>query len=157
MDEIVIRTAGLRDLDVLLKFEKAMIEAERPFDSTIRSGSDIRYYDLDGLIASEDTEIVVAEIGDTIIGSGYARIEASKAYLEHRQHAYLGFMYVVPEHRGKGVNGKILNVLESWAASRNITELRLEVYFENAAAIRAYEKSSYKSLVVEMRKGLSRT
>ena len=153
MGEIVVRPAAPTDLDVLLKFEQAMIEAERPFDRTIRTTGDVRYYDLEELISSADAEIVVAETDDEIVGCGYARIESSKAYLKHRNHSYLGFMYVVPEHRGKGVNKKIVDVLEAWSTSRGISELRLEVYVENAAAIRAYEKSGYSRHVLEMRKG----
>jgi GNAT superfamily N-acetyltransferase len=156
MGEIVIRPAVLADLDVLLKFEQAMIEAERPFDSGIRTGTDVRYYDLEALIASDDAEVIVAEIDSEIIACGYARIESSKAYLKHRQHSYLGFMYVVPEHRGKGVNKKVLEVLEAWSDSKGIYELRLEVYVENAAAIRAYEKSGYRGDILEMRKALTR-
>ena len=64
-------------------------------------------------------------------------------------------MYVVPEHRGKGVNRKIVEVLETWSAARGVTELRLEVYVENAAAILAYDKSGYVGHVLEMRKGLT--
>ena len=152
MGEITVRPAARTDLGVLLKFEQAMIEAERPFDSTIRSGDDVRYYDLKALIASPDAELVVAEIAGEISGSGYARIESSKAYRKHRKHSYLGFMYVVPEHRGKGVNKRIVEALESWSASKGVTEMRLEVYVNNGAAIRAYEKTGYSANILEMRK-----
>ena len=97
MDELQIRPAEIRDLDTLLPFEQAMIEAERPFDDTIRTGADVRYYDLEELIASPEAEVVVAEIGTEIIGSGYAKLETSDPYLKHSKHSYLGFMYVVPE------------------------------------------------------------
>jgi len=155
MREIVIRPATLSDLSVLLVFEQAMIEAERPFDSTIRTGDDVRYYDLEELISSSDAEIVVGEIDGEIIGCGYARIESSKAYLKHRKHSYFGFMYVVPEQRGKGVNKKVIEVLEAWSASKDVYALRLEVYVENASAIRAYEKTGYNRNLLEMRKDLA--
>ena len=155
MDQVIIRPAHLSDLELLLKFEQAIIENERPFDETIRSGEDVRYYDLADLISSPDAEVVVAELGSEMIGSGYARIENSEPYLEHRRHSYLGFMYVVPEHRGKGVNKKIVTALEAWSLSRGVTEMQLEVYVENLAAIKAYEKSGYARLILQMRKGLS--
>src|SRR5687768_7344742 len=98
MEQLTIRPATPADLERLLEFEQAMIVAERPFDETIRKGEGVRYYDLEGLIAAPNVEIVVAEYGSEIIGCGYARIEDSKPYLNHRQHAYLGFMYTVPEH-----------------------------------------------------------
>ena len=153
-DEVVIRQATVSDLEILLEFEQAMIEAERPFDPAIRRGEDVRYYDLEKLIRSTDSEILVAEIGGQVIGCGYARIEPSKAFFRHDRHSYLGFMYVVPEHRGKGVNKAVLDALEAWTESRGVNEMQLEVYVQNIAAIRAYEKSGFAANVLEMRKSL---
>lgn len=156
MDEVVIRPANLRDLETLLAFEQAIIEAERPFDDTIRAGPDVRYYDLEALITSPDAEVVVAECDSQVIGAGYARIEASEPYLKHRKHSYLGFMYVIEEHRGKGVNGKIVEALEAWSVAQGVSEMQLEVYTDNTAARNAYEKSGYTSMILTMRKGLSK-
>ncbi len=64
------------------------------------------------MINASHVEIVVAEIRSEIIGSGYARIESAKPYLKHQKHAYLGFMYVVPDYRGKGVIQKIIEALK---------------------------------------------
>jgi len=154
MDQVVVRRANLDDLELLLAFEQAMIEAERPFDETIRSGDDVHYYDLKTLISSPEAEVLIAELGSEIIGSGYARIEAAELYLNHDKHSYLGFMYVVPEHRGKGVNKMIVEALEAWSLSQGVSEMQLEVYVKNAAAIKAYEKSGYDALLLTMRKGL---
>jgi GNAT superfamily N-acetyltransferase len=154
MSEVMIRPARLTDLDTLLAFEQAIIEAERPFDETIRTGDDVHYYDLSDLIESPDAEVVVAESDSEIIASGYARIEESEKYLKHPRHSYLGFMYVVPEHRGKGINKLIVDSLESWSLSKGVPEMQLEVYAENAAAIRAYEKAGYSGLILQMRKAL---
>jgi len=157
MDEIIVRPANLGDMDRLLSFEQAIIESERPYDPALRSRGDVHYYDLENLITSPDVEVVVAETPGKIIGSGFARIESSEAYLKHREHSYLGFMYVVPEYRGKGVNKKIVAALEAWSVSQGVTEMQLEVYVENAAAIRAYEKSGYGGLILQMRKRLFNT
>jgi GNAT superfamily N-acetyltransferase len=154
MEQLKTRPANLKDLDRLLAFEQAIIEAERPFDETIRSGNGVHYYDLEALISSPDAKVVVAELGSEIIGSGYARIETSETYLSHRRHSYLGFMYVVPEHRGKGINGMIVAELESWSFSQGVKEMQLEVYAENAAAIKAYGKAGYAPLILQMRKDL---
>jgi GNAT superfamily N-acetyltransferase len=63
-------------------------------------------------------------------------------------------MYVVPEYRGKGVNRKIIEVLKQWSVSQNVTEVRLEVYIKNLAAIKAYEKAGFTPHMMEMRMGL---
>ncbi len=153
MSEIIIRKATIHDLEILLRFEQNLIAAEQSFDNTLKKGY-IHYYDIAEMIKAPHIEVVVAEFNDEIIGSGYARIETAKPYLAHQQHAYLGFMYVDPAHRGKGANKKIIETLKKWAIAQNITELRLDVYHNNLAAIKAYEKAGFTRHVVEMRMGL---
>ncbi len=153
MQEITIRKASINDLETLLQFEQGVINAERPFDSTLKT-EPTHYYDLKEMISATHIELLVAESGDEIIGSGYARIENAKPYLKHQQHAYLGFMYVKPENRGKGVNQKIIKALKQWSISQNITEMRLDVYQNNLAAITAYEKVGFAKHMIHMRMGL---
>lgn len=137
-------------MEILLQFEQGVIAAEQPFDCTLRT-RDVRYYDLDEMIKAAHIELLVAEQDGGVIGCGYARIEKSKHYLQHLQHAYLGFMFTHPDHRGKGVNLAIINALKKWAAAQNVFELRLEVYTENTAAVKAYKKAGFNPLMLEMR------
>lgn len=148
--KIITRKANPSDLDTLLSFEQGIITAERPFDSTLKEG-EIHYYDLAKLIDDPNFEVIVAELDGEVIGSGYARITQSKDYLKHHRHCYLGFMYVKPEHRGKGVNNKVLEALKQWTIGQGINELRLEVYNDNQPAIRAYEKAGFIPNLLEMR------
>ena len=150
MENIIIRPASFADMDTLLRFEQGVITAERPFDPTLKDDP-IRYYDLAGMIERQDIELLVAELNGRLIASGYARIEEAKIYLKHPKHAYLGFMYVEPAHRGKELNQKIITALKKWAAERNINELRLEVYHDNLPAIKAYEKIGFSKLMIKMR------
>jgi GNAT superfamily N-acetyltransferase len=148
---IHIRPATLADLPTLLQFEQGVVTAERPMDPTIKAGP-INYYNLPAMIASPNTQLLVAELDGQLIASGYARIEpADRHYLIHKQYAYLGFMYVEPAHRGKGVNKLILEALTQWARTQGLTELRLEVYYVNEPAIRAYEKAGFTRHLIEMR------
>jgi GNAT superfamily N-acetyltransferase len=150
---ISVRKATPADLPTLLRFEQGVITAERPMDPTIQDGP-IHYYDLNKMLASSHIYLVVAETEGTLIGSGYARIDPSRHYLKHTQHAYLGFMYVEPAYRGKGVNQLIIDALKAWARSQNLTELRLDVYTTNDNAIRAYEKAGFTPYLINMRMGL---
>lgn len=150
MDQIIIREAVASDLPLLLVFEQGVIAAERPFDKTL--GDDpIYYYDLELMLTAPHIHLVVAELDGELIGSGYARIEDAKPYSRHRQHAYLGFMYTLPSYRGKGVNKRIIETLKDWSRTKNITELRLDVYYANEPAIRAYEKTGFVKHMIEMR------
>jgi GNAT superfamily N-acetyltransferase len=150
MANIHIRPATTADLPALYRFEQGVIAAEHPFDPTLKPDP-IHYYDLPAMIAAPEVHLLVAGLHDQLVGSGYARIEPAKPYLRHATHAYLGFMYVDPAHRGKGINALIIEGLREWARSRGITELRLDVYKQNTSAIRAYEKAGFIPHMLNMR------
>lgn len=145
-----IREAKIEELEILLEFEQGIVVAERPMNPCLKDG-EIHYYDLAKLVESDSCGVFVAELDGELIASGYALEKEAKDYLKHEKYAYLGFMYVKPEHRGKGVNQKILDALLDWAKRRNLTEIRLEVYSENASAIKAYEKAGFEPHLLEMR------
>ena len=147
---IEVRKAIETEIEILLSFEKGIIEAERPFDNTLKEG-EIHYYDLIELIKSKKAEVLVAEVDKEIVGSGYAKILPAEPYQKYSEYAYLGFMFVKPAFRGQGINQKILQGLIDWAKNQNLTEVRLEVYDENTIAKNAYLKAGFKPNLLEMR------
>jgi ribosomal protein S18 acetylase RimI-like enzyme len=151
--EIKIRSARPEDLPILLSFEQGIIRAERPYDHTLKPDP-ISYYDVGALISDKDAEVAVAELDGQLIGSGYARRKASRHYLTPSEHAFIGFLYVDPEHRGKGVNKRVLDHLFAWAKANDLPEVHLTVYPENASAVRAYEKAGFDHYLLEMRVNL---
>jgi len=148
--EIIIRQAKESEINVLIEFEQGIVEAERPFDNTLKPGQ-IHYFDLLELIKSREAEVLVAVVDDQLVGSGYAKLLDAKPYQKYEKNAYLGFMYVRPEYRGQGINKMILHRLIDWAKERNISEVRLQVYEENTSAIKAYAKAGFKPNLLEMR------
>ena len=150
MDELVIREAQIDDLNTLLEFEQALVLAERPYDECIRQDP-VHYYDLQELIQDPDVAVVVAEYKGEIVSSGSCRARKARIYLDHQEYAYLGFMYTLPDYRGRGINRQIIDYLSNWAVKRDLYELRLTVYDENTAAIQAYEKAGFSKHIVEMR------
>lgn len=150
MTEIQIRPARLEELPILLEFEQGIITFERPYDSTL-ADDPISYYDIKALIESDNSEVIVAVVDNEVVASAYAKILEAKPYLDHSHYAYLGFMFVQPNFRGKGINRKIIDRLNLWIKSKNISEVRLEVYAENDSAVRAYEKAGFKKYMVTMR------
>lgn len=148
---MITREATEQDLEILLTFEQGIVSAERPFNSTLIDG-EIHYYDLSHFIKSPDATLIVVEENDEIVASGYALIkQTEKNYYKFESYAYLGFMYVKPEYRGKGINRIITDELIGWAKSRNISEVRLDVYAENESAVKAYEKAGFEPLLLTMR------
>lgn len=146
----IIREATAADLPMLLDFEQALIAYERPFAPNLRKDK-ISYYDLSAYIKAEDIRIVVAEMAGELVGSGYALIKENKAYKAPQYYVYLGFMYVIPEYRGQGINGQIMNDLIDWGKAQSYTEVQLDVYAENESAIKAYAKAGLVPEILTMR------
>ncbi len=144
------REAEWQDLPRLQELEQRVIDAERPFNVSIRAGK-TTYYDIEHLITDDDSFLLVAEEAGKIIGTGYAQIRQSKTSLEHRHHSYLGFMYVSPDFRRRGINTRILEALVDWSRQHGCSNIYLEVYARNAQAIGAYEKIGFEPCVVEMK------
>lgn len=146
----IVRKATLNDVPVLLNFEQGVIKAERPFDTTIKTGN-VTYYNIAELITSSKSEVFVVEINNDIIASGYAKIKSDRHYLKHKEQGYLGFMFVLEEYRGKQINQLIINALLKWCKARNVYEIRLDVYQDNIPAIKAYQKVGFKKHMINMR------
>lgn len=148
--DIQIRQGSLDDITTLKQFEQELIRYERPFAPNLKDDP-ISYYSIEDFIKSNDAQLLVAVIDKQLAGSGYALIKKSAPYKKPEQYAYLGFMYVVPEHRGKGINGKITEHLIEWSRKQNITEIQLDVYAKNDSAINAYNKVGFVPDLLKMR------
>lgn len=146
------RTATLEDLPVLLEFEQGIIHVERPFDPTLKKGK-IHYHDFKAILLDSNAVVMVAEIAGEVIACGYAQIRTAKDYLQHTHYAHLGAMFVQEDYRGKGINALIINALMAWVKTKDINEVRLEVYADNLSAIKAYEKIGFNAHLLEMRLG----
>jgi GNAT superfamily N-acetyltransferase len=147
---ITIRPAAAAELPILRTFEQGVIAAERPYDPTLRADP-IRYYDLEALLASPDAALLVAEEDGQLLGSGYVRLDPAEPFLAHARYGLVGFIFVVPERRGRGISASVIRALGNWAALRGVHELRLEVYPANAPAVRAYEKLGFAPHLLTMR------
>ena len=146
----IVRLATKNDLNVLDTFMDGLVDAERPMDVTIKDGK-VVYYDLENFIESDESVLYVVELNGELVASGYAKIKPDRSYLKHKTHAYLGFMFVPEKHRGNGYNKLIIDALLRWSKSKNIHEIRLDVYDSNPSAIRAYEKVGFQKHMIKMR------
>ena len=123
--------------------EQQVVDAERPFNPHLKTPT-AKYYDLDGLLQQDNSLLLVAECEGEIIATGYAQIRQSKQSITYSQYGYLGFMYVVPEFRGQGLNRRIIDQLVYWCQQKGIEHFHLDVYQQNQSAMRAYEKYGFE-------------
>lgn len=151
MNGLNIRVANQEDISTLQTLEQGVIAAERPFEKQFKS-EPVTYYNLEELMNSDESVLIVACFQDQIIASGYAKLKTAKPYLRHRFLSYIGFIYVAPTLRGKGVAEQILQYLEEWSISQGVNVLHLDVFAQNEPAIRAYEKFGFTPHLIDMRK-----
>jgi ribosomal protein S18 acetylase RimI-like enzyme len=149
-DSIVTRTAELEDLETLLKFEQGVVAAERPLDPFLGSG-DIHYYNIPELITAKNIHFIVVVAKKELVASGYVRLENSKHFYKNPQHGYIGFIFVKPSFRGQRISTLLLASLKDWSVKKNLKELRLDVYSNNAAALKSYESFGFRKSLVNMR------
>ena len=148
--ETQIREATTGDLPELLAFEQGVVEAERPYDSRLKTGV-VHYYDIPKLIALSESLVLVAENAGQLVGTGHATLRRSDDQFEHDRHAYLGLMYVEPSYRGQGIIQRIIEELLTWSRGEGITDFFLDVYTGNEPAVRAYEKFGFRAHMLEMK------
>ena len=144
------RQAIPSDMPRLLECEQGVVEAERPFNDSIKS-SGVRYYDLEYLMSDRDSLLGVVEIDGLIVGTGYAQLRDSKASYTHLKHGYLGFIYVAPDFRGRGIAQNVMENLLSWGRSEGVSDFYLDVYSQNESAIKAYQKAGFRPGLLEMK------
>jgi putative acetyltransferase len=105
-------------------------------DLAIRDGAEHSFYAQFNKIDKIRETVVVYE-NERAVGCG-----AFKEY--EPKTAEIKRMYVLPEMRGKGIAGKILSELETWAKELNFSECVLETGKKQPEAIRLYQKSGYE-------------
>ena len=84
-------------------------------------------------------QVVVAYVHDIPVGCGAIKEFASDAMEVKR-------MFVRPESRGKGIAGKILAELETWAFEMGYSKCVLETGKRQAEAVALYMKSGYRMI-----------
>lgn len=148
--EVKFRQATKEDKEILLSLEQQVVEAERPYNPEIKEIG-AHYYDLDDLITSSNAYLLVGEVDGQIVATGYAQIRNSKASLVHEKHSYLGFMLVLEEFRGLGINKLVVDLLLKWSKEQGADYVYLDVYDENDSAVKAYQKVGFEKALVEMK------
>jgi len=129
MNDVVFREAVISDLAQLLVLE------EQCFSSDRLSKRSFRHY-----IRAENCLLWVAEVSRTTTLVGYALVWCHKG----KQLARLYSLAISPLARGQGIAQHFLAKMETEAAKRGRSHMRLEVAEKNHAAITLYRQSGYR-------------
>jgi len=104
-------------------------------DLAIRDGEDHAFYQQFNKV-DQIKHVVIAIMGNLAIGCGAIRAYTPEVTEIKR-------MFVLPDHRGKGIAGAVLSELETWASELGFARCILETGYMQPEAIRLYLKSGY--------------
>ncbi|OUL37154.1 GNAT family N-acetyltransferase [Nostoc sp. T09] len=71
------------------------------------------------------------------------------------RHAHIFLLYVVPEHRRRGIGTALMRYIENWATQRGDRQIGLQVFQSNQAALNLYNQLGYQTQSLWMVKSLN--
>ncbi|MEM7555192.1 MAG: GNAT family N-acetyltransferase [Cyanobacteria bacterium P01_A01_bin.84] len=70
------------------------------------------------------------------------------------RHAHIFLLYVVPQHRQKGIGTALMKYAENWAKKRGDSQIALQVFTANQPALKLYNYLGYQTQSLWMIKSL---
>ena len=74
--------------------------------------------------------------------------------LQGDRHAHICLLYVMPEHRRRGVGSALMRHAEDWARARGDRQIGLQVFQSNKPALNLYHRLGYQTQSLWMVKSL---
>jgi ribosomal protein S18 acetylase RimI-like enzyme len=111
--------------------------------------------DIAGLIEDPDTLLLVAQVGNGVVGFVGAKlveVGPDNPVFMPRRFVYVDDMAVLPESRRQGVGRALLDAVEAWARGRGIDRIELTVFEFNGGARRLYEGAGFETVLRRMGK-----
>lgn len=134
-----LRVAGLEDLACVVD----LVRRYHEFEGIQRADVEPRAVLEPMLGGGEAGRIWLVELDGRVIG--YAALGFGYSIELGGRDAFVDELFVVEEHRGKGVGGKVLEDLRSEARRLGVRALHLEVARDNERARRLYRRAGFAS------------
>ena len=160
-DHVAIRRATRSDRAVVLAFHRELyikfrdqitapdvlpLFAYRDLDTTLRE-------DVDGLLSARDAIVVLAELGEQVVGyvSGHVEVDPRR---ELSRKGVVEDWYVSPDARGRGVGRALLDNLIERFRGADCEVVESGTWAFNEGARKAHAKAGFTEIEVKFRKRL---
>lgn len=104
-------------------------------------------------ILEETKDIFLADLDGKIVGFACVwecETKAEENYLVPGKFAYLSDLVLLPESRGRGIGGALLDACKNWARQRGISRMKLDSLCKNEVANHLYEREGFRPVVQTM-------
>lgn len=159
---IIVRKARVKDIDLILKFEKKLYDSavdsmkifspQHMIDIALRSDyNEILFKYIKSLIYSKNGAIFISEFNRKPVGHMIISIKKSHPIFNMEYYGRINTVYINQESRGMGISTKLKNEAFKWFKSKKINRVSLNVFPDNKVAINAYQKWGLTLSLLEMR------
>jgi shikimate dehydrogenase len=107
---------------------------------------------MESQIESPDSDYLVAAAGSRIVGFLNLAEDSRPAHpiFVPKRFAVVESMVVAEEFRDRGIGTRLLEEAEAWARARGLESVQLNVWADNLAAIRLYQRLGYETISQKM-------
>ena len=111
-----------------------------------------------GLIADENVALLVAEVGENLVGFVHAIVRDTPAMpvFVPRRYAIVDSIVVKSGFQNHGIGRILMDKMQAWAIVKGATSIELHVYEFNETAISFYERLGYQTFSRKMSKELKK-
>jgi len=133
---------------------------ERSLDPRLSAGEEVADAALETILANcarYAGMVLVAADGTEVVGfaSVYSRVPAEEITEALREFALVGDLYVMPDHRRRGLGHALLRAAERYASQCGARWLRVSALARNAAARELYAASGFEGYEILLEKPLT--
>lgn len=148
----MIRKAVLNDIpSISLLYREQFKEMAELIPDFIKIGDQSTEF-LENTISNENSDILVCEIDDIIIG--FILLQAKQrpdfSFIVPGKYCYIMDLIVTEKYRNNGFGTELMNSAKIWAKEKDCRFINLEVLTNNPKAIALYEKLGFIPKAQEM-------
>lgn len=148
----MIRKATINDIPVIGKlYREQYEEMSKLIPDFIKEGDQSTEF-IENTISNENSDILVCEIDDIIIG--FILLQAKQrpdfSFIVPGKYCYIMDLIVTEKYRNNGFGTELMNSAKIWAKEKDCRFINLEVLTNNPKAIALYEKLGFIPKAQEM-------
>lgn len=149
-----IRRAGVGDIDALLTISSGLwAEDAGTHDPEVMNTDWPKQHgraSFEALVGEPDRVGLLAEIGGDLAGGLMGSLPELTPFVRLRE-ARLNSLWVLPDHRGAGVGGLLVDAFLDWARERGAPYAVVTAFAANPGAVHLYERHGFGSHTVTLR------
>lgn len=153
MPEIVVRRAGLRDVDDILPLWEEMMRFHAALDPRLEVGPEGASYMrrvFREWLRSEDCRVLVAEAEGEIVGYIVGRVADNPPVFRLRTYGHISDICVAPEWRRRGVGRRLYGALREWFKEEGLSVVQLNAAHRNPTSLAFWRAMGFEDYLHRM-------